>query len=662
MGIKKTIKKIIGKVVGKTYKYRLSYSKKIQKNNKSNFLSAYSACRVYKSYAKLFSNVELKNKSKKFFYSIDINKTFFYDGLIIGNLMLDYEFILNNSINDYEELIDKMNYDSKLYKKLKDLTKGINILIDREVEYTNNKEIKESLRGLKNRAANSFYDALQRILFINQLLWQTNHYLNGIGRLDYLLNDYYKNDIKSKKINKNKVENLIKDFLTVLHKDYYFKSNSLAGDTGQIIILGGNTPEGEYFYNDLTYIFINVVEQLKEPDPKLLLRVSEKTPRELISKSLKCVSTGIGCPLFANDDVIIPKLIDDGIKKEEAYNYGTAACWEPYIVGKSFDQCNMGSISFVEPLIQMLNKETLVNLKSFNKFINCYYSYLKEYLNNYRTYLDKLKYGYDPLLSMFMKDCIKNEKDISEGGAIYNNYGLTGVGLPNLVNSLLNIKSFVFDKKEYSLEELNTIRKKNYEGYEKLLKKLKNSNKRFGFDDKEIIDLTNQVIRKVTEFFKGKKNPLGGQYKFGLSAPSYISLSRNIEAAFDGRKNNEPFAVHISSDKSNGYTELVSFASELDYGENRYNGNVIDFFVTPNFIEDNFEKFTDFIMFSIKRGFFELQMNVVSSEQLIAAKKNPEKYKKLVVRVWGFSAYFNDLPDNYKDYLIERALKNEGKN
>ena len=119
--------------------------------------------------------------------------------------------------------------------------------------------------------------------------------------------------------------------------------------------------------------------------------------------------------------------------------------------------------------------------------------------------------------------------------------------------------------------------------------------------------------------------------------------------------------MHISCDVLNGYTELVQFAAKLDYGEGRFNGNVIDFFVSPNFIEDNFEKFVDFLMASIKVGFFEMQMNVISSEKLLEARKNPEKFPNLIVRVWGFSAYFNDLPESYKDLLIERALKNEGK-
>ena len=154
--------------------------------------------------------------------------------------------------------------------------------------------------------------------------------------------------------------------------------------------------------------------------------------------------------------------------------------------------------------------------------------------------------------------------------------------------------------------------------------------------------------------FKSRK------YKFGLSAPSYIDASKEFLASFDGRKCGEPFGVHISSDNVDAYTELVGFASKLDYNDNRFNGNVVDFFVSPSFIEDNFEKFLEFLILSIKVGFFEMQINVVSSKTLIEARKEPDKFPNLIVRVWGFSSYFNDLPDEYKDYLIERALKREG--
>ena len=600
MSIKSILKKIIGK--RKIYKYR--YCKKISNCQNKNIINELIISKVYNSYSSLLSNVNLSDSLSNFFYSIDVNKTYYYDNAVIDNLMIDYKNILDKSLEDYKKEINKLNHENDLFKREIDLLNGLDILIDREIKLTTHDDIIKSLKGIKNRKADSFKDALQRILFFNQILWQTNHTLNGLGRLDLILDSYYKKDLKEKKISKERVKELIKDFLLTLHRDYYFKSAALAGDTGQIIILGGIDKNNKYFCNDLTYLFIEILEELKIPDPKVLLRVSKKMPKDLMELSLKCILTGIGCPLFANDDIIISKLIDFGYDKEDAYNYGTAACWEPYIPGKSFDQSNMESISFMEPLSKLLENESLSDIKNFDILIKEYYKYMNDYLKEFKDNIDNRKYAKDAILSLMNDNCILSVKDISEGGAKYNNYGFTGVGLSNSVNSLLTIDKYVFKEKKYSFVEFNNIRKNNYENNDTVLKCIKNEEIRYGVDNKDVIELSNNIINEASNYFKDKVNPLGGKYKFGLSAPSYIMSSKDFPASFDGRKNGEPFGVHISSDKANGYTELVSFASQLDYGDNRFNGNVVDFFVTPNFIKDNFDKFVDFLMISIKKGFF----------------------------------------------------------
>ena len=149
--------------------------------------------------------------------------------------------------------------------------------------------------------------------------------------------------------------------------------------------------------------------------------------------------------------------------------------------------------------------------------------------------------------------------------------------------------------------------------------------------------------------------------KFGLSSPNYIELGLTTPATLDGRRAGQPLGVHISNPKGVAYTELVMFASNLNYSGIRSNGNVLDYFVPPAIINDEQEKFLMFLKAAIVSGFFQMQMNVTDSAELIDAKKNPGKYPDLIVRVWGFSAYFDELPEEYKDVLIERALACEGK-
>lgn len=660
--IKQIIKRIIKKILGdKNIKYmhfiRNTYRDEKKYYNNYSFFKILAKSEVISDYEKLFKSIELTKEYKTFYYSIDRFKTYFYNGDVIANLMIDYNKILNCSIKDFEqELID-----SKICNDIRKCINGINLLLDREIDIVKeDKEISDSLIGIKERKANSFRDAIQRILFYNQLMWQTGHYLNGLGRLDDILINYYNEDIKNNVITREEAKALLKEFLLILHKDYYYKSNSLAGDTGQIIILGGIDKNGNNVVNELTYLFIELMTELQLPDPKVLLRVNKDTPRDLMKISLECIKTGVGCPLLANDDVIIPKLISFGFDKDDVYNYGTAACWEPFITGKAFDQNNLKSISFMEPFKRIIEKSTFNSITSMDNLLDMYKKEFDSYLDEFLKEINSRAFGKDPLLSLFTDNCIKTNKDISEGGAKYNNYGFTGVGLSNAVNSMIMINKYVFEDKEYTLGEFNEIRKNNFVGNEKLLKEIKENKEKYGSDNEIIINLSNKIIRNVSEYFKEKRNPLGGKYKFGLSAPSYIDASKDFPASFDGRKDGEPFAVHISSDNVDSYTELMQFSAKLDYNENRFNGNVIDFFVSPNFIEDNFDKFLDFLILSIKVGFFEMQMNVVSSKTLIEARKNPDKFPNLIVRVWGFSSYFKDLPDEYKDYLIERALKSEG--
>ncbi len=131
-----------------------------------------------------------------------------------------------------------------------------------------------------------------------------------------------------------------------------------------------------------------------------------------------------------------------------------------------------------------------------------------------------------------------------------------------------------------------------------------------------------------------------------------------MSADFSGRKNGKPYNTHISCTDA-GYTEIVGFAGKLEYSDQRFNGNVIDFFMTESLIDENTGKFVLFMKGAIASGFFQMQMNLIDSKTLIDAKAHPEKYKGLIVRVWGFSAYFNELPESYKDLLIERALAAE---
>ena len=631
----------------------------------------------------LFRKVEITIPKEGFIFFLDEFKNLSEVGHIIDNISVDYSRILDYSIYDYNEMYfnPKEGYRMKLYsdsnfiRNQQDMLDGVELFIYRII-----KKLKKSNRSDKtkyvhffedmiDKKAEHFEEALQRILFFNQLLWQTGHGLNGLGRLDKILEDYYFDDLNSGYITQEEAYELIKSFLKTLHSYYWYKSAALMGDTGQVIILGGKHSDeyGEYyFYNDLTYMFLNAIKELQLPDPKALLRVSNETPRELIELALETINTGIGSPLLSNDEVVIDKMVEFGYDKEDATNYVVSACWEPSAVGKGFEQNNINFISFLKPLNEFLDNETpqvLGMLDDFDELLNSYKYYLKREAESLIKTLDAIEWNEDPILSLFIDDCNAKQQDISKGGAKYNHYGITTVSLANAVNSLYTIKKLVFEDKKYTLNELNKMRKNNFkkDKYHDVFNELKNIEPRFGMDDEELLAISNEIIQFLEDCFKDYTNKFGGKIKFGLSAPSYISAGAEISASFDGRKAGEPFSTHISLDYNKDFTEILRFASKLDYGGCKFNGNVVDLMLSPDFIKNHLDKFTDFIFSSIKLGFFQMQMNVVDSKILIKAKENPEEFPNLIVRVWGFSAYFNDLPEEYQDLLIARALKNEGK-
>jgi formate C-acetyltransferase len=611
----------------------------------------------FKQITKLISIVKINpTDNLNFFYSIDENKTLCLRNRILDNYSIDYSWVVDSYLNENNVLSKlKMGQFTDIITKLKTYVRIARNTFSSKYK----QDVFSEIESLFKRPAEHLHEALQRILFVNQWLWQTRHKHNGFGSLDLILENLYNSDISSGYISKDEAKQYLKDFFLVIHDKCWFKSTMLLGDTGQIIILGGKRNDLIYHCNDLTYLFIEISKELKLPDPKVLLRVSKDMPDDLLELAIECISTGIGAPLLSNDDVVIPSLIQYGYESEDAYNYATSACWEPLVVGNSCDQNNIQTINFCEPFIRFIDSEDFGLCTNIEDMKKEYYKYLSVYINKTLSRWDKLVFEEDPILTLFNPKILNTGKDITRGGAKYSNLGLTSVGLATVVNSLLNIERLVFQEKRYDIQELNAIRKNNFDGNEQLRKILDNEKEMFGKDDSKVIALTNEIIKFSSNEFNKHRTNLGGRYKFGLSSPSYISEASNIDATFDGRKANMPFATHISGKNGLTPTELINFSSQIDYGDNRINGNVIDFFISPNFIKNNADKVLTMLKGGIKKGFFQMQINVVDSKTLIEAQKHPELFPNLVVRVWGFSAYFKDLPKNYQDNLIKRAIEAE---
>ena len=604
-------------------------------------------------------NVEIDIKSR-FIYFLDTRKTIAVPGNILSNFTLDYNRVIHGAFKDLVAIaVGEDEYGSEAAA----VVEGIQNLVNRILLAINGSELERDIKkkrfndftNILERPAEHFEEALQRILFFNQIMWQTRHRLNGLGRLDRILADYYYKDIKIGLITETQAANLVRDFLHQLSKYSNYKSDALEGDIGQIIILGGLNSDGTYFFNELTRIFLIEQAKLGKPDPKTFIRVSQKMPNDLLKVAVECLRAKTGSPLFSNDDIVIPALKSFGMPDEDAYSYCVSACWEPYIVGKSLDQNNIAVFDFFIALDEVLNTKEPATFTDFvAEYIRVNNKKFKEFLAN----LDQMKWAKDPLVSLFMDGCSQKRKDVSEGGTQYNNYGITTVALSNVIDSLMNIKVIVYEDQELTLKALNEYRNSDYAHNEMLFNRLLHGNHYYGHQDEKILEIIDNITSNMAKVAQNYRNKLGGTVKFGLSSPGYNILSKKTAADVAGRKCGMPYSTHISAIDA-PYTEVVNFASQLKYNAQRFNGNVVDFFISPDFIDNNIDKFFLFMKGAIQCGFFQMQMNVMDSKTLIEAKKHPENYAGLIVRVWGFSAYFNDLPESYKTLLIERAIAAE---
>lgn len=593
-----------------------------------------------------------------FIYTYDPTKTRLVRAGVepLTSITPDYALIINSDLREIMRSLPERSGDNSDFigtlhivtKAIEDKARAISEQRYEDVRY---EAMAKRLPDLLYRDCQSLVEAIQKILFYNGLLWQVGHRHVGLGRMDLVLYPYYKKDVEANRLNYEQAKGLLKEMCLLLGKDSPMKSLNLIGDSGQYIILGGVDKNGKNTDNELTRMFLELFEELRIPDPKLIFRVNEETPMDTWKRSIRCLANGCGSPLFMNETLIMENMVKFGYRNEDVWNVGTSACWEPLIIGKSSDQNN----PFISILACNALKKALTEMEDELDYGGLLQLVKRNLAEETRSVVVDKDYDYSPIMSLFNESCIRSGKDFAHQGSDYMYQGAQLLGLPNLVNSLLNIKKYVYEQGLVSLVICREIVQTDYENHLDIKQLFKSANdKKFGLCDEYVLRLSQELIGTVSETI-GKLTANGYNVKFGLSSPSYISRGKVASATLDGRNAGEPFAVHISPLSSTiDIAEVLDFASSLSYPVNCLNGNVVDYVIPPVYL-NNSDKLVPILRDAFKKGLYQLQLNVYDRATLIDAKLHPEKYPTLVVRVWGFSAYFNDLPEEYKDNLIARA-------
>ncbi len=583
----------------------------------------------------------------------------------MSNVCPDYTELIANGIEKQLCLLDAEAKDASgervdELKAMKDSLEAVCSFAEKyknEAAKVGRNDIAEVLSVVPAKGAKTLREALQFFRIIHFSLWCEGDYHNIAGRLDQLFYPYYLADIANGKLTKDEATELISDFFLTFNADSSLYPGMQQGDNGQSIMLGGRDENGRDMYNELSEIMLTASLELKLIDPKINLRVDKNTPKERFEFASKLTAVGIGFPQYANDDVVIPALERYGYSKKDAANYVVAACWEFIIPGVCTDIANIDAISLLA-CVDRAVRDVLPAASSFDEIT-------RETDRRIRLAIDKITASHGnmwfrpcPLLSAITRQ-EENWGDLRHG-LKYNNYGVHGTGIAPAADYLSAVKTLVFDEKKITPDRFIAMMDASFEGYEAERNMILRDIPRMG-NDSAADDIGAHLLSVFAGALEGKKNERGGIWRAGTaSAMYYITHANELGATGDGRKKGEYLPANYSpslNTKLNGPISLIRSFTKPDTS-NAMNGGPLTLEFSPSAVssEEGIKKLASLVQTYIELGGHQLQLNVIDTESLIDAQKNPDKYKNLIVRVWGWSGYFVELDKVYQDQIIKRSI------
>jgi formate C-acetyltransferase len=540
-------------------------------------------------------------------------------------------------------------------------------------------------RHVPAHAPRTFHEALQYYWFVHLgVITELNPWDSfNPGRLDQHLYPFYKKGLEDGTLTKEKAIELLQSFWIKFNNHpsppkvgvTALESNTYTDFC--LINLGGLRPDGSDAVNELTYLILDVIGEMRLLQPSSMVQISKVNPDSFLHRTLNITKTGFGQPSFFNTDAIVQELVRQGKTIEDARNGGASGCvetgafgTEAYILTGYFNLPKVLEITLnngTDPVSGLkIGIETgpAENFKEYSDLLTAFDRQLHHFINiklegNNRIEKIFMKNMPVPFLSLLIDDCIANGKDYNSGGARYNTSYLQGVGLGSITDSLTALKYHVFDKKTIGMNGLLKALFQNFTNFEELRFKLIYETPKYGNDD----DYADTQALSVFEMFfnavDGNPTPRGGITRINLlPTTSHVYFGSVMGAMPDGRKAKEPLSEGISpvqgADKK-GPTAVLRSASKLDHI--RTGGTLLNQKFTPSFFddEDSIVKMTALIRSYFRMNGHHIQFNVVSAETLRDAQKYPEKHRDLIVRVAGYSDYFNDLGEDLQNEIIRRT-------
>jgi pyruvate formate-lyase/glycerol dehydratase family glycyl radical enzyme len=503
------------------------------------------------------------------------------------------------------------------------------------------------------------------------------------GRLDQHLYPFYQAGMADGSLNEEQVRELLQAFWIKFNNQ---PAPPKVGVTAQesntytdfcLINLGGVKPDGSDAVNELSYIILDVIEEMRLLQPSSMVQISKKNPDRFVRRALKIVKTGFGQPSIFNTDAIIQELIRQGKSLSDARNGGASGCVETGAFGKEsyiltgyFNLPKILEITLNNGFDPRTGKQIGLEtgdpeqFKTFDELFEAYRKQLDYFIEvkiRGNRIIERIyaKYMPAPFMSLLIDDCIRRGKDYNAGGARYNTAYIQGVGLGTLTDSMTALKYHVYDHVNITMSEFCKILKNNFAGSEDFHSIFLNNTPKYGNDDDYADSLLIQIFEVFFRVVDGRPTTKGGHYRINLlPTTSHVYFGSVIGATPDGRKAWEPLSEGISPVQGadrNGPTAVLKSAAKIDHL--RTGGTLLNQKFTPQLLADDegLQKIMHLIRSYFKMDGHHIQFNVVTAETLRKAQKNPQKYQDLIVRVAGYSDYFVDLTPELQNEIIKRT-------
>ncbi len=599
----------------------------------------------------------------------------------ISHLTIDFKTAIDFGIDYYEQKIKEKLTENGLTSGQKVFLNSLLNVIDCMHVYHNRylqatKDVKpqiyKNLCQVPFKKARNFYEAVQSLWFVFSFVRLTGNW-PGIGRIDWILGDYLKKDLEDGTLTINEAREILASFF-IKGTEWVEKDTPLgSGDAQhyQNIVLAGVDENGKDVTNEVTYLVLDIVEELGIGDFPITVRINKKTKQRLLTKVAKVIRHGGGVVAVYNEDLVLKALKKYGYDEKEARNFANDGCWEVQIPGKTY------FMYYPFDSFALLQKKTLGGFENveFESFEQLYTAYKKDLCHQVKEICDRVKEGSfihwgerqnlntpTSVVSLFENGCIEKARAYNEGGPKYNVYSPHAGGVADTVNALYAIKKIVFDEKLISFKNFMQALNKDWLENELLRQKVK-SLSFYGTDNDEVDAIYKRLIKDF--YLACKKQDVEEQIKF----PAGIStFGREIEWAkyrlaspFGERKGAilAPNGSPTPGTDTEGATAVIKSYCKADLSK-MVTGTALDVRLMPSALngEQGLSAIKSLIKGFCKLGGYFMQMDAVSIDTLRKAQQTPKDFKTLSVRVSGWNARFITLTKEWQDMIIQRTEHN----